>query len=99
MRVDPSLSLRTLRAEYRAACETSNEIITAIGDADAPGSLQLGSEPPRDPALPPDQHARAASMMVGRVCRPGVRLRLMPMMADLGRLMSGDSRQPVHQVV
>jgi uncharacterized protein DUF664 len=36
MQVDPSISLRTLRAEYRAACEASNEIITAIGDADAP---------------------------------------------------------------
>jgi hypothetical protein len=35
MRVDPSVSLRTLRAEYRAACSTSNEIIAAVGDADA----------------------------------------------------------------
>jgi hypothetical protein len=26
--------MRTLRAEYRAACEASNRIITAIGDAD-----------------------------------------------------------------
>jgi uncharacterized protein DUF664 len=36
MGVDPSVSLRTLRAEYRAACRTSNEIIAAIDDADAP---------------------------------------------------------------
>jgi hypothetical protein len=36
MRVDPSVSLRTLRADYRAACEASNEIIAAVGDADAP---------------------------------------------------------------
>ena len=36
MHVDPSVSLRTLRAEYRAACEASNQIISAIGDADAP---------------------------------------------------------------
>ncbi|MEJ3749476.1 DinB family protein [Actinomycetes bacterium KLBMP 9797] len=36
MRVDPSVSLRTLRAEYRAACAASNEIIAAVGDADAP---------------------------------------------------------------
>ena len=36
MTVDPSVSLRELRADYRAACETSNEIITAIGDGDAP---------------------------------------------------------------
>lgn len=36
MRVDPSVSLRTLRAEYRAACAASNEIITAVGDGDAP---------------------------------------------------------------
>jgi len=36
MQVDPEVSLRTLRAEYRAACETSNAIITGIGDPDAP---------------------------------------------------------------
>jgi hypothetical protein len=36
MEVDPSVSLRTLQAEYRAACEASNEIIAALGDADAP---------------------------------------------------------------
>lgn len=36
MRVDPSVSLRTLRAEYRAACAASNEIISAVGEADAP---------------------------------------------------------------
>lgn len=35
MTVDPSVSLRTLRAEYRAACNASNEIIIALGDADA----------------------------------------------------------------
>jgi hypothetical protein len=36
MQVAPSASLRTLRAEYRAACAASNEIIAAVGDADAP---------------------------------------------------------------
>jgi hypothetical protein len=36
MQVDPSVSLRTLRAEYRAACAASNEIVAAVGDADAP---------------------------------------------------------------
>jgi hypothetical protein len=36
MRVDPSVSARTLRAEYRTACAASNEIIAAVGDADAP---------------------------------------------------------------
>jgi hypothetical protein len=36
MRVDPSVSLRTLRAEYRAACAASNEIIAIVGGADAP---------------------------------------------------------------
>jgi hypothetical protein len=36
MRVDSSVSLRTLRAEYRAACEASNDIIAVIGDAEAP---------------------------------------------------------------
>ena len=36
MEVDPSVSLRTLRAGYRAACAASNEIITALGDADVP---------------------------------------------------------------
>ena len=35
MQVDPGVSLRTLRAEYRAACEASNEIIKSIGDADS----------------------------------------------------------------
>jgi hypothetical protein len=35
MCVDPAVSLRTLRADYRAACAASNEIIAAIGDADA----------------------------------------------------------------
>jgi hypothetical protein len=39
MLVDPSVSLRTLRAEYRAACDTSNEIIAAVGDADVRVSL------------------------------------------------------------
>ena len=36
MQVDPSVSLRELRADYRAACEASDAIITALGDADAP---------------------------------------------------------------
>ena len=36
MQVDPSVSLRTLRAGYKAACETSNEIVAAIGDPNAP---------------------------------------------------------------
>ena len=36
MEVDPSVSLRTLRADYKAACDASNEIITALGTADAP---------------------------------------------------------------
>ena len=36
MHVDPSVSLRTLRAEYRAACAASNAIIASVGDADAP---------------------------------------------------------------
>lgn len=36
MQVDPSVSLRTLRAEYRAACAASDEIIAAVGDPDAP---------------------------------------------------------------
>jgi uncharacterized damage-inducible protein DinB len=36
MQVDPSVSLRALRADYRAACETSNRIVDAIGDPEAP---------------------------------------------------------------
>jgi hypothetical protein len=36
MTVDMSTSLRTLRAEYRKACESSNAIIARIGDAEAP---------------------------------------------------------------
>ena len=35
MDVDRSVSLRDLRTEYRAACETSNEIIASLGDAAA----------------------------------------------------------------
>ena len=35
MQVDPSISLQTLRGEYRAACAASNEVIAAAGDADA----------------------------------------------------------------
>ncbi len=36
MEVDPGVSLKALRAEYRAACQASNEIIGRIGDPDAP---------------------------------------------------------------
>ncbi|WP_328520804.1 DinB family protein [Kribbella sp. NBC_00359] len=36
MKVDPAVTLKILRADYRAACETSNQIIAAIGDPDAP---------------------------------------------------------------
>jgi uncharacterized damage-inducible protein DinB len=36
MQVDPSVSLRTLRSKYKAACETSNRIIEEVGDPDAP---------------------------------------------------------------
>ena len=36
MQVDPAVSLRTLRADYRAACEESNAIIAEIADPDAP---------------------------------------------------------------
>jgi hypothetical protein len=38
MQVDPSVSLRSLTAEYRAACAASNEIIAGVGDAEAPVS-------------------------------------------------------------
>jgi uncharacterized damage-inducible protein DinB len=36
MLVDSSISLSALRTAYRAACATSNDIIAAVGDADAP---------------------------------------------------------------
>jgi hypothetical protein len=36
MNVDPAVSLRTLRTEYRAARTASNEIIVALGDPEAP---------------------------------------------------------------
>jgi len=36
MEVDPAVPLRTLRSEYRAACDASNTIIAAVGDASAP---------------------------------------------------------------
>ena len=35
MQVDPGVSLRSLRAEYRAACQASDEIVASLGDADA----------------------------------------------------------------
>jgi hypothetical protein len=59
MKVDPSVSLRTLRSDYRAACETSDRILEAIGDPEAPvkrngethslrwGYLQSSERPPR----------------------------------------------------
>ena len=36
MQVDPAVSLRSLRADYKAACETSDRIVATIGDPDAP---------------------------------------------------------------
>lgn len=36
MKVDPSVSLRTLRTEYRNACAASNEIVAALARADHP---------------------------------------------------------------
>jgi len=36
MEVYPSVSLRALRSEYRAACDASNQIVMALGTADAP---------------------------------------------------------------
>ncbi len=36
MQVDPSVSLKTLRADYRAACDESNAIIARIADPDSP---------------------------------------------------------------
>ncbi len=36
MQVDPAVSLRTLRAEYRAAWEAGDAILAALGDPDAP---------------------------------------------------------------
>jgi hypothetical protein len=42
MRVDPSVSLEMLRSAYRAACESSNAIITQVGDADSPMTKPQG---------------------------------------------------------
>ena len=36
MQVVPARSLRKLRADYKAACQTSNQIMEAIADPDAP---------------------------------------------------------------
>jgi hypothetical protein len=36
MQVDPSVSLRILRADYKTACANSDRIVEAIGDPDAP---------------------------------------------------------------
>jgi hypothetical protein len=42
MRVDPSVSLQTLRSSYRAACEASNQIIAEAENADAPMTKPQG---------------------------------------------------------
>ena len=36
MEVDPSVTLRVLRADYKAACQNSNRIVEGIGNPDAP---------------------------------------------------------------
>jgi uncharacterized protein DUF664 len=36
MAVDPAVTLRSLRADYQAACRTSDQIIESFGSADAP---------------------------------------------------------------
>ncbi|WP_432894047.1 DinB family protein [Kribbella sp. CA-245084] len=36
MQVDPGVSLTMLRAEYKAACTASNEIIAKLGDPESP---------------------------------------------------------------
>jgi hypothetical protein len=36
IQVDPARSLDKLRADYRAACASSNEIVRGLGDGDAP---------------------------------------------------------------
>jgi hypothetical protein len=36
MQVDPETALKTLRADYKAACAASDEIIAKVGDLDAP---------------------------------------------------------------
>jgi hypothetical protein len=36
MQVDPSVTLRSLRADYKAACQNSNRIVESIGDPDSP---------------------------------------------------------------
>ncbi|GLZ02230.1 DinB family protein [Actinoplanes sp. NBRC 103695] len=36
MTVDPAVSLRTVRAAYREACEAANAFIAVTGDGDAP---------------------------------------------------------------
>jgi hypothetical protein len=35
MTVDPAVSLRTLRAEYRTSCDASDEVVRALADGDA----------------------------------------------------------------
>jgi hypothetical protein len=36
MHVDSAVSLKTLRADYRVACQASNDVIAACGDANMP---------------------------------------------------------------
>ena len=43
MLVDPSVSLRQLRSDYRTACAESNAIVRRIGDPDAPLAAGAGT--------------------------------------------------------
>jgi hypothetical protein len=36
MRVDPGVTLASLRADYRAACQTGDDIVVSVGDPGAP---------------------------------------------------------------
>lgn len=43
MQVDPSVSLQELRSAYRAACESSNQVIAQVADPDSPAAKPPGS--------------------------------------------------------
>jgi hypothetical protein len=72
MQVDPSVALRTLREEYRAACAASNDIMAAVGDpATAVTRNGKERESPRDfqsadrLAWAPPTHPLGAHPLIG----------------------------------
>jgi hypothetical protein len=109
MEVDPSVSLRAFRSEYRAACDASNQIATALVTADAPhnGStrslrwamLAVTQETAR--ATPATRTSSANKSTVKRVAEP-VPAATQDLLLARGRVSArdrGTSRTPVDSAI